>query len=239
LTDNTTSREEHIVGEEFYNTIYEKTWEQFNDLNSPFQRYRTAKVLEIYTPTADEHVVDLGCGWGTMSFAYAPHCKHVTGVDFSAGSIATCNRLLDKHGFDNVTFIKARAEATGLRSETYDVVVSADLLEHLYPDQTEGFFDECRRLLRPGGRVVLWTPHPGHYFERLKQNNIILKEDKGHVDYKTMPMLLNALTARSFRIERSYYVESHFPILRTIEKLLLPVWPLMRRRIAILAAKAD
>ena len=90
MTGNTT---EHIIAEDFYDEIYAQTWEVFNDLNSPFQRYRTSKVLEIYTPKANERVVDLGAGWGTMSFACAPYCKDVVGVDFSAGSIETCNRL--------------------------------------------------------------------------------------------------------------------------------------------------
>jgi hypothetical protein len=42
-----------------------------------------------------------------------------------------------------------------------------------------------------------------------------------------------------FEIERAYYAESHLPGLRTVERALLPVFSLLRRRIAVLARKRD
>ena len=206
-------------------------------LRSPFQRYRIAKILEIYTPNERERIVDLGCGLGTFCFALAPLCKEITGVDFSKKALASCNALSKKSPYRNIKFVCTDAQYTGLASEAFDVIVCADLFEHLYPEISERVFDECKRLLVSGGKIVVWTPHRGHVLEILRAHSILLKEYISHVDYKFMPHLLASLQKRNFSIEKSYYAESHIPILRNFERLLLGVLPILRRRIAILAAK--
>lgn len=211
----------------------------FENLESSFQRYRIGKVLEIYTPTKDEYVLDLGCGWGTFCFYMAPLCKRITGVDFSKKSIDLCNRLLEKKYLHNIEFVCADAQDTGLKGESYDVIVCADLLEHLYPEVAERVMDECKRLLKTKGKLVIWTPHRGHILEILGNNNIILKKDISHVDYKSMDCLLESLRKRGFAIQKAYYTESHIPVFRSLERLFLRVLPIMRRRIGILAEKRD
>jgi 2-polyprenyl-3-methyl-5-hydroxy-6-metoxy-1,4-benzoquinol methylase len=182
-------------------------------------------------------VVDLGCGWGTFSFAIAPLCRDVTGVDFSRKAIAICNRLLEERGLDNVQFVCASAQDTGLPPGAYDAIICADLVEHLYPADTQALYDECWRLLKPGGKLIIWTPHRGHIFEILKAHNIILKRPVSHVDYKSMRRLVNGLRAKGFAIERNYYAESHVAVMRSIERALMAVVPPLRRRIAVLASK--
>ena len=110
-------------------------------------------------------------------------------------------------------------------------------MEHLYPEISEKVLDECRKLLKKEGKLVIWTPNRGHILEILKNNNIILKRDVSHVDYKSMDNLLTSLHKRDFSVRKSYYAESHIPVFRILERLLIPVLPLLRRRIAILAEK--
>lgn len=208
-------------------------------LASPFQRYRVAKVLELYTPNKDERVVDLGCALGTFCFALAPHCREVTGVDYSRKAIAVCTRLLETSPYGNIRFVCADGQHTGLGTGEYDVVVCADLFEHLYPEPAQGVLDECRRMLRKSGKLLIWTPHRGHFFEILKNRNILFRKDTSHVDYKSMRLLLGSLRERNFRILKAYYAESHNPVLRDLERAFLSVLPMLRRRIAILAEKGE
>ncbi len=210
----------------------------FEDLNNPFQTYRIRNVLRIYTPKKNERVLDLGCGWGTFSFAVAPLVKSVTGVDFSKKSIALCNKKLRERKLKNVRFVCADAQHTGLPARSFDAIISADLFEHLYPDQSSNTMKECARLLTRGGKLAIWTPHRGHFLEILKNHDIILKRDISHVDYKSMDRLVRSLARQGFRILKAYYVESHLPILSLMERMLLPVIPFFRRRIAILAEKS-
>ncbi len=226
------------IDQEFYDhsSYYDRKLSTFANRKSKFQQYRIRKVLEIYTPKRTEKVLDLGCGWGTFSFTLAPRTKQVVGLDFSRKSIAICKKLLKQTGYKNVRFVCGDAQKTGLQSATFDVVIAADLFEHLYPDQTERVLKECHRLLKKGGKLVIWTPHRGHVLEILKNHDILLARDVSHVDYKSMGRLLTRLKRHGFRILKYYYAESHVPILSIIEKALLGVIPLLRRRIAILAS---
>jgi ubiquinone/menaquinone biosynthesis C-methylase UbiE len=197
------------------------------------------KVLDIYHPEAGEQVVDLGCGWGTFDFALADHVDSILGIDFSERSIEICEQRLRERPMKNVRFLCADAGDTGLEADGWDVVLAADLFEHLYPEDSARVAREAFRLLRPGGRFVTWTPHRGHILEVLKNRDIILKRDVSHVDYKSMDVMKQLLTDAGFDIERAYYAESHVPGLRVAERLFQSVVPLMRRRIAVLGRKPE
>ena len=210
---------------------------QLNDLESPFQRYRVAKVVELAAPRATDRVVDLGCGWGTFGYALAPRVREVVGVDFSERAIESCRARLTESPQPNLRFVCADAGATGLTAGAYDLVLAADLFEHLYPDDSARVAKEAYRLLAPGGRFATWTPHRGHVLEILKNHDIVLRRDVTHVDYKSMDGMKRLLSDAGFTIERAYYAESHVPGLNVLERLLQPVVPALRRRIAVLGSR--
>lgn len=229
---------EERIGKEYYDsTSYFDDPAHLIDPRSAFQRYRVAKVLQIHPPEPDARVVDLGCGWGTFSFELAKRAAEVVGVDFSEKSIELCNRRLAREPRSNLRFLCADAGHTALEGEAWDLVVAADLFEHLYPDDSRRVVEEAHRLLRPGGRLSVWTPHRGHLLEILKNRDILLARDVSHVDYKSMERLTGMMGEAGFEIERAYYVESHLPVIRTLERLLQGFVPLLRRRIAVLGRK--
>ena len=143
-------------------------------------------VLELHRPGPDDRVLDLGCGWGTFSLSLAPTVWEVVGVDFSQRSVDLCSHRARSMGLPNASFVCRDAADTGLEAESFDVIIAADLLEHLYPDDSERVMGEAARLLKPGGRLLLWTPHRGHILEILKNRGILLEPDPTHVDYKSM-----------------------------------------------------
>lgn len=207
------------------------------DLETAFQRYRIAKVLQIYDPLPEERVVDLGCGWGTFEWVLAARVAEIVGVDFSKKSVEICQRRKAVLGLANAQFVHADAGDTGLAAESFDLVIAADLFEHLYPDDSVRVAAEARRLLRPGGRFSIWTPHRGHLIEVLKNRGIVLKPDPTHVDYKSMDRLRGLLEGEGFVLEKEYYAESHLPGLRSVERALMAAVPLIRRRIAMLGRR--
>lgn len=227
------------IDESYYdNTSYfSDLSEALDNLEHPLQKFRIKTLLKLYTPRKSERVLDLGCGWGTFSFVLAPMVKNVTGIDFSKKSIELCKTKLRKTKLKNVRFIRADAQKTDLQASSFNYIIGADLFEHLYPEQSVNVIKECRRLLKHGGRLVIWTPHRGHFIEHLKNNNIILEKDVSHVDYKSMDVLVKTLKKNGFKILRADYFESHLPVLKHVERLLLPFISLFRRRIAILAKK--
>ena len=191
----------------------------------------------MHAPRPTDRVLDMGCGWGTISYALAPKVREVVGLDFSGRAIAGCNARQDLHGLDNVEFRVGDARDSGLAAGSFDVVVAADLFEHLYPDDSEAVAAEGFRVLRLGGSFVAWTPCRSHILEVLKNNDIIIKRDVSHVDYKSMPRMMEILVGAGFEIQRAYFAESHLPGLNVLERLGQRWLPLLRRRIAVVGRK--
>ena len=230
---------EERIGREFYDRsdYFEGGTEHLQDLDSPFQRYRIEKVLQLYDPDPEERVLDLGCGWGTFSWALGHRVVEMVGVDFSQKSIDLCEKRLAGSAIEGVSFLCADARDTGLEGESFDLVIGADLVEHLYPEDSQDVVAEAFRVLKKGGRLSLWTPHRGHFLEMLKARNILLRRDVSHVDYKSMDRLKTLVGSAGFVVERAYYAESHVGGLRSIERAFQGWVPILRRRIALLARK--
>jgi SAM-dependent methyltransferase len=77
----------------------------------------------------------------------------VVGVDTSAAQLAEAAR---RGG--GVAYTRASAGTLPLAGESFDAVVTCLVLEHL-PD-LDGPLDEVARVLRPGGRFVVFINHP-------------------------------------------------------------------------------
>ena len=227
------------IDSDFYDNsgYHEINASHLRDFKSRFQKYRVEKIRDIYDPQSTDVVVDFGCGWGTFCWAFARRVKSVVGVDFSEKSILLCNEQLNKWQCDNVTFLHGDARRTNLPSEMCDLIIAAELFEHLYPEDSRQVIGEAFRLLKKQGHFSIWTPHRGHIIEILKNRNILFKKDETHVDYKSMQVLIEMLERAGFRVKKHYYAESHIPGFNTIEGIFSKLVPCLRRRIAILAYK--
>lgn len=194
-------------------------------------------MLGLHAPGPSDRVLDLGCGWGTISCALAPFAREVVGVDFAERAVAECNANLVGTELDNVSFRVADARQTGFDAAEFDLVVAADLFEHLYPDDSEAVAGEAHRVLKPGGRFVVWTPCRSHFIEVLKNNRVVLKPDPSHVDYKSMPRMKVLMRDAGFAIEQARFAHSHLPGLRLLERACQRFVPLLRRRIGVVGRK--
>ena len=103
-----------------------------------------------------EVVVDLGSGSGMDTFIAAlkvgPHGK-VTGVDMTDEQRAKAERLRDRDGFLNVTYVRGYIEHAPLPDGVADAVISDGVI-NLATDKTR-VFREAARLLKTGGRFAI------------------------------------------------------------------------------------
>jgi len=101
-----------------------------------------------------KRVLDLGCGEGQIARLVAgAGAERVVGVDTSTAQLAEAAR---RGG--GVAYTRASAGALPLAVRSFDAVVTCLVLEHL-PD-LDGALDEVARVLRPGGRFVIFINHP-------------------------------------------------------------------------------
>jgi ubiquinone/menaquinone biosynthesis C-methylase UbiE len=101
-----------------------------------------------------DRVLDIACGTGYGSDLLRTRCQaYVTGVDVSAGAVAEAKRVYgDGHG--NGYLVGTMAEFAAL---PFDVVVSFETIEHIQDDMAA--LANLRRLLKPGGTLILSTPN--------------------------------------------------------------------------------
>lgn len=97
----------------------------------------------------DSRLCDLGCGTGG-NLAMLAGYGQVTGVERDP---AAAQMARDATGLD---VREGSAEATGLDSDSFDIVCLLDVLEHL-PDEAPALA-EITRILRPGGLLLLTVP---------------------------------------------------------------------------------
>lgn len=141
-------------------------------------RPRLARSLALANLRPGLVVVDVGCGRGEAAMHAARRGAEVLAVDYSPGSLALTRataatlvpaasqpelprRSDESQGLDEVRGrldpISADATALPLADAVADRVLLLDVIEHLHPWQLAAALGEVRRILRPGGYVIIHT----------------------------------------------------------------------------------
>ena len=100
-------------------------------------------------------VLDIGCGTGAMAslVQQAPWAASVTAMDYSQAMCATAAAKARRAGLAETTIVAGDSERLPFRDSVFDVVTCANSFHH-YPRQ-QVVVCEMRRVLRPGGRLIL------------------------------------------------------------------------------------
>jgi glycosyltransferase involved in cell wall biosynthesis/ubiquinone/menaquinone biosynthesis C-methylase UbiE len=223
-----------------YNSNYFTLLRHEYECSSRWKRVRIKNVLSLAPPKENQEVLDIGCGIGTFVIEYSKHGAQVTGLDVSQGVLDVANELFASYGKGKARFVQGNATSLPFPDARYDLVICADLVEHLSPKDYLKMLQESWRILKEGGKLAIYTPCPTHIFELLRKNSFILKRDETHIDIKPLEYLKETLKQNRFYVEKAYYASSHLVIFSIIEKLLMN-WPVVgkyfRRRICLLAQK--
>jgi cyclopropane fatty-acyl-phospholipid synthase-like methyltransferase len=201
---------------------------------------RDRDILALARPAPDKTVLDLGSALGDVCFLLAPHVKEAIGVDASPRAIELADARRRERGFANVRFVESDvADLTELAPSSVDVAGAFDLLEHVDDDTVRRMLSALRRVLKPGGVFVAYTPNREHYVERLKAANLILKQFPEHIAVRRPREIRRLLEDAGWRVRSMRFSTAPFPGFRWIERALEPaplVGRLFRYRILVEAA---
>jgi len=145
-------------------------------------------------------IADLGCGNGYIAGLMAGLGHSVTAVDSSAEGIGIAEEAHPEVRFMCVSLYEDLANIIG---QDYDVVVSSDVIEHLYDPRL--FLKNAYALLRPGGTIILTTPYHGYLknlamalFGKLDRH-FTVDWDCGHIKFFSVRTLGTMVAEQGFR----------------------------------------
>lgn len=130
-------------------------------LNEHLCRYKFAELL-----VADKVVLDIGSGVGYGSQILATKASSVIAVDLSEEAVRYAG---NEYPGDNIHWVVGDGHDLPLASDSVDVVVSYELIEHLH--QQQAHLLELGRVLRPNGFVIISTPNRVFYTQESHQVN--------------------------------------------------------------------
>jgi ubiquinone/menaquinone biosynthesis C-methylase UbiE len=112
-------------------------------------------------------VLDVGCGRGEMLRHTARLGARAFGIDYAEVAVHLSRRIADEVSDQGgeVGVYQASALYLPFETGTFDRVLMFDIVEHLYPAELAQALTEARRVLKPGGRIIVHTA-PNVWYDR-------------------------------------------------------------------------
>ncbi len=122
------------------------------DVENYWFRRHEVVYLQLAPLCADREVLEAGFGEGYGADLLAGVARRVIGVDYDESAVAHV-----RSRYPRVEARQGNLAELPLADSSVDVVVNLQVIEHLW-DQSQ-FVAECRRVLRPGGMLLMSTPN--------------------------------------------------------------------------------
>lgn len=159
-------------------------------------------------------ILELGCGDGEFLELMRETFDELWGVELVISRAHLCHSLLSESGHQRYGVVIANIDDGHLPwpDDYFDAIVSLSVLEHVF--DVFHFIEECYRVLRLGGQLVLQVPNIAYIKYRLSimlgrfPSTSTLREfwsdtgwDDGHLHYFDVSSLRWLLCTRGFSIE--------------------------------------
>jgi ubiquinone/menaquinone biosynthesis C-methylase UbiE len=118
-------------------------------------KYHAGMISGMIGNDLEGRILDVGCGTGIISRMYP--AKDITGMDISEGMLRYHPGKCLKGSADDIPF----------EDSSFDAVIGRSILHHL--SDAEKALREMRRVLKPGGKLVLWEANKSWLAEFLRR----------------------------------------------------------------------
>jgi tocopherol O-methyltransferase len=154
--DSSSSLWEQVWGEHMHHGYYGADGKEKKDRRQA-QIDLIEELLKWSQVQQAQNILDVGCGIGGSSLYLAQKFNaNATGITLSPFQAARASERAGAVGMSSRTeFLVADAQATPFADDSFDLVWALESGEHM-PDKTK-FMQECYRVLKPGGKLIMVT----------------------------------------------------------------------------------
>ncbi len=161
--------------------------------------------------------LDVGCGTGMLT-NYLKELfwqAQVTGIDVDERALAQAG---ERYAFQGIEFVQADARSLAFEQAAFDCVVVSNVFHHLAVANRAAVVEECVRVLKPGGMLVIFELNPWNGSVRWRV---------WHDPNEAESQLLEPPNARALvrqcadvQIWHDWIVPEWFPAARALERVL-------------------
>ncbi|MGV7223971.1 MAG: glycosyltransferase [Nitrospinales bacterium] len=168
--------------------------------NKSYYGYARPEIQALVSLKAKK-ILDIGCGAGVFGKELKNRQKcYVAGIEYAPRAVTRAETVLDK-------FYKGDAAKIMpvILENSFDTIIMADFLEHIA--HPEKILSEVKRILIPGGRLVLSIPNVRHWsvIKDLLEGRWEYRDagilDKTHLRFFTWQSILSLLNSAGYQID--------------------------------------
>ncbi len=212
--------------------IYGERADRYAELDILSEERFYRPLVELARPRGGERVLDLAAGTGVLSIILSRSAASVVACDLTPEMLAHAGERIAAAGRDNISLVEADATRLPFDDDSFNLA-ACRLAFHHFPEP-ERALAEIRRVLVPGGRLVLedvFGPEEAAAAEVRERFELLL--DPSHVRSYSPSELRHLLTAAGFELDtfkRLQAEDLRLEMLLDLEKIYTP-----ERREAVLA----
>ena len=150
-----TSDEVNRAQREYWAAEGARQYQDYGDTNEALFAPFGQALLDAARLRPGERVLDVGCGYGTLTIEAAERVApsgRTVGVDISAAMLEPARQRVATAALDNVELLQADAQVHAFETGSFDTVISR--FGTMFFEDPEAAFSNLARALRPGGGLV-------------------------------------------------------------------------------------
>lgn len=228
--------------------FYDKRWkgktfiERPRDVHSRvFEAERIGTILKLMGSNRGKKLLEVGCGVGGIVPRLNPAENELVGMDISSFALNVARKK-----YPQITFVHGNAEQLPFKKESFDIVLSPNVIEHLSLPQEA--LREIYRILEKDGILIISTPNRlqlGNRIRIMMRRQLTKRDEIEHIREFSLGELAVLLGKAGFDVKARKGISSPFPFIRNskilckIFRKMGNIFPFLSELLIVKAQKKD
>jgi len=192
-------------------------YEEFSESQGERLSRRLSAAFALAAVTPGMRVLDVGCGRGEILRHCARLGAEAYGIDYAPVALDMASKVVadEKQSPGKTGVAQADAKILPFPTQSFDRALIFDVVEHLFPWELDLCLAEIRRVLKPGGVLIVHTA-PNVWYDRYAYPLVrFVRRLMGQgIKYPKNPRLLNVAANAEVHVNE----QSQFSLWRTLRR---------------------